>query len=60
MPGLCAGLCVSRTPVSQLGTWLNMALGLQGTRAGIPAVVLYSPNLLILKLELQKLLIYLF
>lgn len=46
--------------MSQLGTWLNMALGLQGTRAGIPAAVLYSPNLLILKLELQKLLIYLF
>lgn len=41
-------------------TWLKLALGMQGTRAGIPAAVPYPPNLLTLKLELQKLLISLF
>lgn len=53
-------VCVKDSCVPQHGTWLKLALGMQGTRAGIPAAVPYPPNLLIFKLELQKLLISLF
>lgn len=53
-------LCVEDSCVPQHGTWLKLALGMQDTKAGIPAALLYPPNLLILKLELQKLPISLF
>lgn len=53
-------LCIKDSCIPQHGTWLRLALGKQDTRAGIPAAVFYPPNLLILKLELQKLPISLF
>lgn len=38
-------LCVEDSCVPQYGTWLKLALGMQGTRAGILAAVLYAPSL---------------
>lgn len=56
-PGVCVG------SLWELGTPLSpglVSLGMRSTRTGILAAMFYPPNLVILKPELQKLLISLF
>lgn len=47
-------LGVEDSSVPQDGTWLKLSLGMCGTRTGILAAMLYPPNLVILKLELEN------